>query len=463
MSYARGHESGFTIVEVLVAALILVIAAMTTFGLLTSATKNTVRAKATQVALDRAQREVEKLRSLNNNELAMTTLPAPSASDYSPGFRVDSGSGTYALSRSPVGDYQKMVFNGGSLFGGGAVKGGVVNPGPVPFSSGEVSGWVYRYIVWRNDERCLETDCPGTQDYKQIVVAVKLRSPPNVPAERGYVEVQSNFVDPEDSSTKDPIPGAEGVVTAQQFYLSDTPCSASGSTTREEITGDHLLHNTLGTCSNGVQNGTTEGAPDALLLGGPPDPAPEDPNDPLPYDYSNDPYLEATVPATDKGLQLLRDNTSACRYKPTGSTNPQALVHRWVTDPMQTDFKMSGQVTLKIFSVTINNVSYGAGICVYLFKRHLTDTMLTNKVGGTEYWKYSVGGVAKWPTAWTEISVPMPIGAAPYTIPAGDRLGVAISLDPTKTEAEAISIMYDYPEKGISRLEVETTTPIDGG
>jgi Tfp pilus assembly protein PilE len=471
MIATQRRESGFTIVEVLVAALILTIAAFTTFGLLSAAAKNTERAKATQVALDRAQQEVEALRSLSSKELALTVSPGPSADDLNPGYRVNAGAGTYALSRLPAAEYEKMVVNGGSLYGGGAVEGGVVNPGPIPFSSGEVHGEVYRYVVWRNDERCPEASCPGTQDYKQIVVAVKLDSPPNQAGERGYVEVQSNFVDPLDSSENDPVPGANGVVTAQQFFLTDTPCNASGSTSREEISGDHLLHNTLGTCSSGLQTGSTKGAPDALLSGGPPDPAPEDPNDPLRYDYSNDYYLEPT-PDTDRGLQIRRDDTSGCHYTPTGTTNPQSQVHRWLTDPMEANFVMTGNVTIEFYTRTLNDALYKGGICVYLFKRTeagspvvATDTMLTNKTGGAPYWPWSPAGTGYWPrNIWTKVRVTMTFNSSPYTIPAGGRLGVALTVDPAKMDidADAIPIMYDHPSEP-SRIEVDTSTPIDGG
>ncbi len=62
-----GGEAGLTIVEVVVAALVLAMGAMATFGVLGAATKNTQRAKATQVALNRAQQEIETLRSLTND------------------------------------------------------------------------------------------------------------------------------------------------------------------------------------------------------------------------------------------------------------------------------------------------------------------------------------------------------------------------------------------------------------
>jgi hypothetical protein len=292
---------------------------------------------------------------------------------------------------------------------------------------------------------------------------VKLKTPGSQPGERGYVEVQSKFVDPQDSPEKDPTPGAKGVVTAQQFFLSDTVCSA-GETAREEITGDHLLHNTMGKCSTGLKNGTTPGAPDTLLLGGPPDPAPEDESNPLRYDYSNDFYLEPT-PDTDRGLQIRQDDTSGCHSTPTGTTNPQAQVHRWVTDPMATQFELSGKVTLKIFTRTLNDALYKGGICVYLFVRNgaeTADTMLSDQSGVT-YWTYSPGGTGYWPReAWTEVGVPMTVSSTTKPISAGDRLGLAITVDPAKTDADAIPIMYDHPNEP-SRLEVETTTPIDGG
>ncbi len=461
-----------SIVEVVVAAVILAVGALTTFGLLSAATKNTQRAKATQVALNRAQQEMEAMRSLTNDQLAMTAAPLPSTNPLSPNSRVSNG--TLALIRQPVGSYANMVVNGGSLYGGGVVEGGIVNPGPSPFSSGDVTGKVYRYVVWRDDTSCPAATCPGTQDYKQVVVAVKLDTPGNQSGERGYVEVQSDFVDPTDSALNDPIPGANGVVTAQQFFLSDTPCASSGTTLRQEIAGDHLLHNTLGTCVDGPKSGTAQGAPDALLMGGPPDPDPLDPANPLLYDYSDDPYLEPT-PDTDKGLQIVRDDTSGCHFIPTGKSHPESQVHRWVTDPIASPFTMTStdatasKVTLEFYTRTLNDALYTGTLCVYLFKRHeagsplvATDTQLTDKSGGLPYWTYTPEKSGFWPrNAWTKLRLTMIFNDAPSTIPAGDRLGLALSVDGA-TQGDAIPVMYDHPNFP-TRIEVDTNTPIDGG
>jgi prepilin-type N-terminal cleavage/methylation domain-containing protein len=464
-------DGGFTMVEVLVAVLVVVIGALATFGLLSNAIKNTARAKGTQVALDRAQQEMEALRSLSNKQLAMTATPAVSTDRLNPNYRISSSS--FALTREPRGNYATMVVNGGSLYGGGTIEGGVVNPGPTSFSSGDVSGKIYRYVVWRNDEKC-GTGCPGGQDFKQIVVVVKMDALASQGGERGYVEVQSDFVDPTDSPKSDPLPASNGqVVTAQQFFLTDTPCSSGGTTARQAISGDHLLHNTLGTCASGAQVERTVGAPDALLLGGPPDPAPEDPNDPLLYDYSSDSYLEPT-PNTDKGLQIRRDEkVSGCLYSPakeTASLDPQSQIHRWVTDPFSSGFTLSGKITLEFYTRSINEAQHKGTLCVFLFKRHETgspptaeDAILANAKGGAGYWTFTPEGNANWPsTEWKRIRLTMEFLSPPYTIPAGDRLGVALSVERANTPAEAIQIMYDHPQYP-ARLEVDTNTPLEGG
>jgi prepilin-type N-terminal cleavage/methylation domain-containing protein len=467
----RGNtEAGFTIVEVLVAILILAIGAMTTFTLLSAATRNAQRAKASQVALEYAEQELEFLRSKKTEELAMEATPEPSTNVLSPNYRVTGGK--FSLSREPAGPTSPvMVVNGGSLYGGGTVKGGTVRPGPEKFTNGDVSGKVYRYVVWRNDEKCGEA-CPGKQDYKQIVVAVKLDTPANQTAERGYVEVQSNFVDPTDNAKNDPLPGSNhSVVTAQQFFLTDTPCSSSGVTVRQAITGNHLLHNTLGTCASGPQTGTTNGAPDTLMLGSPPDPDPADPNNPPFYDYSNDTYLD-TTPDAGVGLQIRKDDTNGCHYTPTGTTNPQSQVHRWVTDPMAEAFVLNGKVTLEFYTQSINNASSAGKLCVYLFVRHeklgplslpvAVDTMFANTSGATPYWTFYRNASERWPQSLQNYRLTMNFLGAPFTIPASDRLGVALSVEREATPADALSFMYDHP-KAPTRIEVDTSTPIDGG
>ncbi|HEX5593059.1 MAG TPA: type II secretion system protein [Solirubrobacterales bacterium] len=457
MRRSTRNEAGFTIVEVLVAVLILSIAAMTTFSLLSAATRNVQRAKGSQVALEYAEQELEYLRSLEDKNLAMKGAPEHSSNPLSPDYRVING--TFALQREPPGNYRRLVVNEEELYGGGKIENALVTPGPIPFASGDVKGKLYRYVVWRNDAQCPETKCPGKQDYKQIVVAVRLDAPPSQAAQRGYVEVQSNFINPRDNAESDPKPDGSGnVVTAQQFFLSDSSCSPT-SAVRQPITANHLLHNTLGICANGLQTGSTPGAPDALVLGSPPDPDFEDPNNPLEYDYSNDSYLD-TTPDAGTGLQILKDDTPNCHFTPTGTSHPQAQVHRWVTDPMPQAFKMLGTITLQYYTETINKVAYPGKLCVFLYKwkEGGTPFLLTNTNGGTTYWMSPETG--NWPTEWLKRRLTMTFTGT-QTIEKGERLGLGLSVERANTQLEALAFMYDHP-KYPARLEVDTSTPLEG-
>jgi prepilin-type N-terminal cleavage/methylation domain-containing protein len=499
------REAGFTLIEVLVAAVILALAALAVFGTLSAATRNAQRAQATQVALDQAQEEMEKLHALSYSELALTTTPEHVADTLNPNYRVTGQK--FEVKRESSEPPSEMVVNGGPLRGSETgIEGGVVVPGPFKFEEGNVSGQIYRYIVWRNDEECPESAvgtedfCPGDQDYKQLIVAVKLNSPVSQTAETNYVEVQSQVANPEAQAQRStqgegPGPGGGGngqleqeerereeredktgelgsgkAITAQQFFLSDTPCSASGTTVRQTITGDHPLHNTLGVCASGVQTGEKLGAPDALLREAPPDPAPEDESNPPLYNYSNDSYL-APSPDTAKGLELLHDDTAGCHYRPTSGVHPEAKVHRWVTDVMPREFVVSGTATLEFYSRTINEASYPGTVCVYLFKREeeeietgtkMTDVQLSNAETGFPYWTISSEGNSSWPrTEWTKLRLTMKISGAPFPIQTGERLGIALSVDAGTTPAEGIPIMYDHPNYP-TRLEVDTTTPFEG-
>jgi Tfp pilus assembly protein PilV len=471
---AANREDGFTLIEVLIAALILVLGALATFGILASATVSNQRAKATQVALDKAQQEMEVLRSLSDEELALTGTPPPSTEEGNPGYRVSGAGDKFALRRgTPPTEYKLLVVEGGVRYPLDTIEGAKVSPGPTNFTSGDVSGKVYRYIVWRNDASCSSATCPGEQDYKQIIVAVKLDPKANGGNPGGYVEVQSNFVDPEHSAADNPIPGAEGVVTAQQFFLSDTPCSASGVTSRQEITGDHPLHNTFGSCANGLQTGTTKGAPDALLAGPPPDPTPEDISTPLTYSYSND-YgnTPAPTPETAKGIQLRRQEAAGCTFK-EGKTAPPWEEHRWVTDPMPKEFRMTtgestGQVTIDFFTRALSDSQYTGKLCIYLFKRDETtgtpsDSLIANKEGGALYWTWLPPTTNNyWPREkWEEVTLTLTFNG-PVKIEKNQRLGLALSLERAATQGDAISILYDHPRYR-SRIEVDTNTPLEGG
>lgn len=452
-----------TIIEVVVAALVLVLGGLATFGTLSAATINNQRARGTQVALDLAQQELEKLSALPYEQLALTEPPQPSSDPHSPNYRVRSADAQFALTREPRANYAGIVYNGSGLYGGGYVTAGTVRQGPTPVTKGSIRLEVFRYVVWQNDPSCPSTACPGEQDYKQIVVAVKLGTLANEAGARGYVEVQSSFINPKSSPAGDPAPPCPGcaVNSPQQFFLSDTPCAAAGPTERTIPTASHPLHNTLGTCANGPRTGSTVGAPDALLLG--PPPGPEVEGAPLPplYDYSDDyPGVLSGEPA---GVQIRRDDTAGCHEKPTGTSAPQWQAHRWVSDPVPASFVMSESVTLDLYARTLT--SGGAGtLCLYLFyldEAGHRETWLHDKAQPShDYWELKPAGNGNWPRGeWTEMQKTVKF-AGPITIPPGDRLGFQLTVNGSSA-IEEISVAYDNAAYR-TRIEVDTPTPLQG-
>lgn len=455
------QEDGFTVFEVLVAAILLIAGALATFQVFDTATRNTFRAEQSQVANDIVQQELEKIRILDYQEVALTDYPGYSANDNNPNHRVI---GTdYALNRdgsSPA----SMIVNGSALYDGGQVSGGTLSPGPTHFVNGDVSGDIYRYVVWRDDPNCLSA-CPGSQDLKRVVIAVTLDEVA-ISADRSYVEIQSDFIDPSDNVLSETILPPGGLNTAQQFYLSDTSCEYVPPTVRLDITADHLLHNTLGTCKDGLKFGGTSGAPDTIIPSVPPDPFPDDPLLPDSFDYADDSYLEP-LPDFDDGLQMLRQDSNGCTYDP-GGTNPEAKIHRWVTDPLTADFHMTGHATLEINSKTINGATQTGKVCVYLFVRTTTDpggsdpetatdTRLVDSGTGQPSWAYQPPGnwaQGSWGTYRIGLDFPN------TTVAAGKRLGLAVSVDPGGSPGD-LQFIYDNPQFD-SRLEIDTTTPLSG-
>ena len=208
----------------------------------------------------------------------------------------------------------------------------------------------------------------------------------------------------------------------------------------------------------------TEGAPDALVLGAPPDPDPLDNSNPALYDYSSD-IGQRRPPKQTRGCRFSRDITSGCHYEPTAPDYVAARVHRWVTDPLPATLEMNGKVTLEFYTRTLNDALSLGKLCVYLFdlaEDETSTTMLEDKTTGNFFWTYEPEGNGYWPrNSWTKVRLPMEFEPTP--IAAGHRLGIALSVEPANTDvSEAIPIVYDHPNYP-TRIEVDTTTPIEGG
>lgn len=440
-------QGGFTIVEAMVAGLMLIVGGLGAMQLIDASTRTTYRAEESQVAINRIQRELEVVRRLPYEEIALNTNapPAFSSDENNPRHRISGTS--FALGRDGT-NLAPLVYNGSPLEDGGTVTNGSMAPAST-FTSGDISGTVYRFVVWQNDFGCPESRCPGDQDIKRVVVAVKLDEAP-ISFERSYQEIHSDFADPEAHQETQPTPEIPNQVQAQQFWLSDTTCNLSD----RNALSDHDAHNTLGECADGPTTGAAPGAPDLLFT--------QKPATGTSYvnDFATD--LEpAEDPTADRGLQLSAQPANGCDYAPEG-LDAQHQVHRWLTAPMTSTYSLEGDATLSLFTRTMPGASHPGKVCAYLFRREINafgqavDHLIADADNpGNSHFTHALDS---WPTgAGGTVSVRMEF--AQTNVLEAERLGVAISVERAGTDpGEALQFAYDDGDVD-SRLEVSTSTP----
>jgi type II secretory pathway pseudopilin PulG len=467
----RGEE-GFTIIEVAVAAIILAISGLAVLGLVDAATRTNYRAEESQVVNDRLQQTMEQLKQLPYGQLALTAPPTHSNNSADPNARV--AGTTFNVNGSGGADYEDLIYNGGAdQEGGGSVSGGTVDPGPVTFQTGNVHGKLYRYVTWERDPACGNCSDPWV---KHVVVAVGLDSTA-AGGTRAYQEIQGDVSNPDAGKGRGAGTGqGNNDATPWTFWLTDTPAPCNNPT-RQPIVSDHQTHNTLGTCSNGLQTGSTAGTPDLMFTQA----APIDnsfPSDQQPtYDYATDVEPGCTginCYTQDRGLQeavpanvvnsggCLTDPNSASSLQTLGPT-PQLYLHKWVSPAIPSGFStitLDGTGELDLWTQTVNGVASPGRVCIWLFKRHLNalgqqvDTFPTNldQSGNPPYFTYSQ---SSWPsTGWAEVHIPLHFSS--LSIPAGDRLGVGVGVERQGTlPGSGLQFQYDHPSFD-SRLEVDT-------
>jgi len=433
-----GGEDGLTVVEVIVAGMILVVGSLGVLGMVDTATRNTFRVEQSQAVANVLQREMEEIKALPYEEIAMTTLPSQVSDEDNPNSRVV-GTAFYT-NRNGTG--LKPLISGGS-----------VAPGPESFEVEDVKGSVHRYVVWDN---CIPSLCDDGEFLKRVIVVVRLDTTASGGVRR-YQEIQGQVIDPEAEPSENPGPApGGGSVTPWLLWLTDTTCEKSS---RLEIEGDHLAHNTRGECSSGLKTGNDPGAPDLLWPSAPPLTL----ETPV-YDYATD-VEPLGSPDHDKGLQLMVGSdcgampATAVASGPDGDGDMFRKLHKWITPPIpsaSTDLTLTGDATLSLWTQSIEGGVYAAQMCVWLFVRKAgADVAVVQPLKSLPYFTYSG---SPWPSAgWTEITMSFDFDAATggeVVLPPGSRLGLALSVD--DGSKSGVQILYDEPSFD-SRIQLNTT------
>jgi hypothetical protein len=501
-------ERGISMVEVVIAGMVLVIGSLAVLALADAANRNTYRAEQSQVVISRLQAEMEKLRQLPFDEMTLTSAPATSTDPASPAHRV-SGS-TFTLGRDGT-DPRPLAIQGGTTPTGEPVGCGAsgqpacgIDPGPVSFESGDVSGEIYRYVVYPG----VPSDCTGCtdDDLKRIVVAITLDDTASGGV-REYQELHSDIVTDRDREGSPPPSGGDEDDEIATFWLTDTPCS---STVRNDVSPtDHDTHNTRGVCSLGAQTGTSAGAPDLMFNEQPA----ESSGGGNPFiDYSDDIEPGGVPTSTDKGLQILKPTDAGsvgCLLSAppltvlngsqldlpveTSGTKHQKL-HMWLSNELEPSVSAltTSSATLELYTKTVDGAGSLSGkLCFWIFKRVKLVGVRLPLLGGQPvtlhvdlpavvannnsllYGQYQR---AFWPSAWTELSIPMnltfvnvadwlntlnlgALGLTSLQVSGQPRLGLALQVEKANTTGGGLEFMYDHPNFS-SRLEVQSSTCI---
>jgi prepilin-type N-terminal cleavage/methylation domain-containing protein len=442
-------ESGFSLVELLIAMALTAVGVAATLSVFGASGRTTVISQNTEVGAQQAQAELDRLSKLKYGELALTSAPSNSPNPKNPNYRV---SGTNFDVRT--GLTEPLVTEAGE---GATAK---VDPGPSTFAVGQngstITGKIYRYVTWR-DENCPTNVCDGAQNTKRVIVAVSLDPIANS-VQRAPMWFSTVIADP--SAAPPGYTGTSGGNTsggsgtsAQIFYLYDQPCDDEDWNDFSYVapTGAHVTRSTAQTGPSPDTNSTCDNSfstrqPD--LMGTVPPPG----NSSTPiYEYSADlagDYLG--------GLAMMRKGTTCRRSYSTSDASSTAVpnkwaVHAWTTPEFESSFRLSGRATVSIWTETLGDVSGRGFLCATLVERHVKSGVPTDAVvASTSY------DVPAWPASPRRLSFTFAVSPQ-VDIDTDNQLVLVLHL--REESAQDVAILYDHPSYQ-SLLEVETTTPL---
>jgi Tfp pilus assembly protein PilV len=191
-----GAPDGFTIVEVLIAALVVVTGILALIGAFDSARKLTLLSERRTVMAHRAQLEIERLQTYPYSQLAMVTAPSHSSEKSNPDYYVNynspvkcksAGDGCYAWNAESTGEEETLVPAGknGECTGVVTTECGLVSSTPTgrecpksvgacEWKDGSVEGKVYDFVTFHADKSCV-LKCE--ENYKRLTVVVTAKVP----------------------------------------------------------------------------------------------------------------------------------------------------------------------------------------------------------------------------------------------------------------------------------------------
>jgi prepilin-type N-terminal cleavage/methylation domain-containing protein len=188
-------ESGLTLIEVMIAILIITVGLVGALDALISSSKLSVTSQRVQATATAAEQTMEQLRAMNYSSLALSSLPTQSSSGNPAGDTSGNPldpdywvSGSNLLIVSNFNQETSATLSDVSSSGEPLVGGGSVSPGPVSVSSDGFTVSVYTFITWVADN-CVFLGvnlCPGTENAKRVTVAAVIQNGGGIGAQKPF-------------------------------------------------------------------------------------------------------------------------------------------------------------------------------------------------------------------------------------------------------------------------------------
>jgi prepilin-type N-terminal cleavage/methylation domain-containing protein len=181
-------EDGFTLIEILVAILLLSVAVIALMGTFDHSRKTTSTAEAQGAAVQVAEKHLEQIAALPYAQVGLGSPPTSSLDPANPNYWVTNSSPAQ-FRWDPSSPGTEPIVTGGSVSNYRGTWG-----------NARLSGTVYAYVTSVNDTACVApspcttADAAITNDYKRITVAVAA-DPPNALSKRPVV-VSTIVADP---------------------------------------------------------------------------------------------------------------------------------------------------------------------------------------------------------------------------------------------------------------------------
>lgn len=463
-------QDGFTLIELMVAIVILVIGVLGLAIGFNSARKLSLVSERDATMAHVAQKEIERLQSIAYSQIALNpTLSSPAES--TPSHSTDpTNPDYYVTAASPAAlQWDRSSSTSTETIDVDTSAGSLL---PVQnWSEGNLSGQIYDFVTWSSDPHCGQ-GCPASQNYKRVSVAVTMGG-----GLQPYpVWVSSVIADPNAAPTGGPSgngnplnsPGTtchdsnNNVVpctndiggSAVSFFLHDWSATAGAP---QAPSADHATHATVGAVSGllcsllSILPALTTGCPQPDIMDG--NPPSGTGSTPL-YHYSSDQGISGYP-----GGRVLKPSGD-CTTGAWNTSLSNIASEFWVSSPVTATTTFTGQGGLSMATQTVGSVNAAVTFCVALY-----DVPPSGGVGGSLVnilgWPpVNLGGAAytppgNWPISpsQTAFSFDFRGSQGNVSIAVGHRLGVRIWIK--DNVSAAIAVLYDHPTYP-AQLELNT-------